>query len=266
MNFLSFAEQHGLVIDRLVTGRWVRCSTVDHPHKMNGAYIFEGTSGAVQDWAVHEKPVPWRDKNAKPVSTEQRIRDMQRVNKEREERQQKAARKAGWIMHNAVCGHHPYLAAKGLPDEKGWVWEGKLVVPMRVNGSLVGCQLIDQDGVKKFLYGQQTKNAVAEINAKGQTWLVEGYGTGLAVRAALKRAKVRYNVVVCFSAGNMIEVAKNYPDCFVIADNDTSGTGQKAAKKIGRPYWISPIEGEDAADYLQRVGADEFGLVLTAMM
>ena len=60
MNFQSFAEQHGLIINHLVMNRWVRCPTIDHPAKRNGAYIFTGDSGAIQNWAAHEKAIPWR--------------------------------------------------------------------------------------------------------------------------------------------------------------------------------------------------------------
>lgn len=213
-----------------------------------------------------EKPATWRDKNPKPIDRVTMLRDMERRDKERKERQIKAAKKAAWIMHNAKCDHHPYLTAKGFPKEKGWVWEGKLIIPMRINGDLVGCQMIDAEGNKKFLYGQQTKKARAEINAKGRTILVEGYGTGLSVRAALKHAGVRYNIVVCFSAGNLEEIAKEFPDCFIVADHDKSGTGQRVAKKTGQPYWISPLIGEDFNDYHQRVGTEEASLVLSALI
>jgi putative DNA primase/helicase len=266
MNFVSFAAEYGLVIDHLIFGKWVRCTTSDHPTKKNGSYKLEGTIGWVQNFSCMDKPVTWRDKNAKPISRDEAMRTMKRLDTERKERNQKAAKKAGWIMHNAKCDHHPYLAAKGFPKEKGWVWEGKLVIPMRIGGELVGCQLIDENGEKKFLYGQQTKNARAEINAKGRAILVEGYGTGLAVRAALRHAKLRYNIVVCFSAGNLVDVARDYPDCVVVADNDKSGTGERAAKKTGRPYWISPIVGEDAVDYLTRVGIEEAALVFSALL
>ena len=266
MNFVSFASEYGLIIDQLIMGKWVRCSTIDHPRKKNGSYRLEGNIGWVQNYACMEKPATWRDKNPKPIDRVTMLRDIERRDKERKERQVKAAKKAAWIMHNAKCDHHPYLASKGFPKEKGWVWEGKLIIPMRIKGDLVGCQMIDAEGNKKFLYGQQTKNARAEINAKGRTILVEGYGTGLSVRAALKHAGIRYNVVVCFSAGNLEEIAKEYPDCFIVADHDKSGTGQRVAKKTGRPYWISPLIGEDFNDYHQRVGAEEASLVLSALI
>ena len=265
MNFIHFAESYGLIIDHPVMGKWVKCSTTDHPRKKNGSYKLEGTIGWVQNFASMEKPATWRDNNAKPMTHVERINLMEKANKQRIERNQKAAKKAGWIMHNAKCGTHPYLAAKGFPNEKGWIWEGKLVIPMRIDGELIGCQLIDEEGGKKFLYGQQTKLATAGFNAKGQTILCEGYATALSVRAALKHAKRRYNILVCFSAGNMAEVASKH-DCVLIADFDKSGTGQRVAKKSGKPYWISPILGEDFNDYMNRVGLEEASLVISALI
>ena len=44
MNFEQFAEMHGLIIRRLMLDKWVRVPTLDHPKKMNGAYIFEKMS------------------------------------------------------------------------------------------------------------------------------------------------------------------------------------------------------------------------------
>lgn len=266
MNFVHFAASYGLIIEHPVMGKWVKCSTTDHPRKKNGSYKLEGNIGWVQNFASMEKPATWRDNNAKPMDRVEMLRVMEKAEAQRKERHAKAAKKAGWIMHNAKCDLHPYLAAKGFAKEKGWVWEGKLVVPMRINGELVGCQLIDENGEKKFLYGQQTKNARAEINAKGQTILVEGYGTGLSVRAALRHAGLRYNIVVCFSAGNLELVARDYPDCVVVADHDKSGTGQRVAKKTGRPYWLSPVESEDFNDYMNRVGIEEASLVISALL
>ena len=265
MNFQAFAESYGLLIDHVVHGKWVRCATIDHPRKKNGSYKIEGTIGWVQNYASMEKPATWKDKNAKPISRDEVMRNIQRLDKERKERQQRAAKKAAWIMHNAKCDYHPYLTAKGFPKEKGWVWEGKLVIPMRIRGDLVGCQLIDAEGGKKFLYGQQTKGATAGFDTKGKTILCEGYATALSVRAALKHAKKRYNILVCFSAGNMADVASQH-DCVLIADFDKSETGQRVAKKSGKPYWISPILGEDFNDYLNRVGLEEASLVISALL
>lgn len=249
MSFQSFAEQHGLIIKDLIMDRWVRVPTTDHPHKKNGAYIYNGNSGAIQNWALHVTPITWRGNGKHDPQLHVRV---QKAKDDQAMRQEKAAKKAAWILNNAVKSTHPYLAKKGFPDEKGYVWEGKLVIPMRIDGRLVGCQLIDPDGTKKFLYGQKTKGATACFDNKGSLLLCEGYATALSIRRYLKANKKRYTIHVCFSAGNLIEVAKSFPDCVVIADNDPVGV--RSAKKTGRPFWVSPNAGEDFNDYELRVG------------
>jgi putative DNA primase/helicase len=66
--------------------------------------------------------------------------------------------------------------------------------------------------------------------------------------------KIRYTIYVCFSAGNMELIARKVPGGIVIADNDLSNAGEKAAIGSGKPYWLSPAVGEDFNDYHQRVG------------
>jgi putative DNA primase/helicase len=249
MNFERFAESHGLIIKDLIMDRWVRVPTIDHPHKRNGAYIFQGSRGAVQNWALHEKPIVWKDKHAKH-DPQLHIRVKKAV-EDQSVRQDKAAKKAAWILNNATKDTHPYLAAKGFPDEKGYVFNGMLVIPMRIDGHLVGCQMIDAEGKKKFLYGQKTKGATACFDNKGLPILCEGYATALSIRRTLKKSMSRYCIHVCFSAGNLIEVAKRFPECVIVADNDPVGV--RSAKKTGKPYWVSPNIGEDFNDYELRI-------------
>jgi len=259
MSFQQFAEQHGLIIDSLVHDRWTRVSTKDKPNKKNGSYIYDGNSGAVQNWAIHEKPVSFKGKHD-PLQVIRKPK----VVIDNSGKQTRATNKAAFILGSALKKPHPYLAKKGFPEEKGWVWNDLLVIPMRINGDLVGCQLIDQEGNKKFLSGQKTKGASAIFDNKGQVLLCEGYATALSIRRALKTIKHRYKIVVCFSAGNIEGMAKTYPDSFVIADNDPIGI--KVAKQIPRPYWISPNKGEDFNDYELRVGAEKAGLSLEKLI
>ena len=90
-------------------------------------------------------------------------------------------------------------------------------------------------------------------------WYVEGYATGLSVQAALRRMYRDDQVVVCFSAGNLGNVANPRGDSprsrYVIADNDESGTGQRYAEKTGLPYWMPPESG-DANDWHQKHGIE----------
>lgn len=259
MSFQQFAEKHGLIIDSLVHDKWTRVPTVDHPHKKNGSYIFDGVSGAVQNWAIHEKPVSFKGKH----DSLRTIRKPKIVVDD-PGKQTRATNKAAFILGNALKKPHPYLAKKGFPEEKGWVWNDLLVIPMRINGDLVGCQLIDQEGNKKFLSGQKTKGASAIFDNKGAVILCEGYATALSIRRALKSIKTRYKIVVCFSAGNLSEMAKVYPDSVLVADNDPIGI--KVSKKIAHPYWISPNRGEDFNDFELRVGAEKAGTALNKLM
>jgi len=259
MSFQQFAEQHGLIIDQLVHDRWTRVSTTDKPNKKNGSYIYDGNSGAVQNWAIHEKPVSFKGKHDSSYA----IRKTKTVI-DNAQKNSKATSKAAFILGHALKKPHPYLEKKGFPGESGWCWNDLLVIPMRINGDLVGCQLIDQEGNKKFLSGQKTKGASAVFDNKGPVLLCEGYATALSIRRALKANRTRYKIVVCFSAGNLSDMAKTYPDSVLVADNDPVGI--RVSKKIAHPYWISPNQGEDFNDYELRVGAEKAGQALKTLI
>jgi len=124
------------------------------------------------------------------------------------------------------------------------------VVPMRVDGKLVGCQLIAEDGDKKFLAGQLTRGATFVIG-HGEPIYCEGYATALSANKALQASRLRGSVVVCFSAHNLQMLATSG---VVLADNDESTTGERAAKATGRPYFMSPVVGEDFNDFVARMG------------
>ena len=89
------------------------------------------------------------------------------------------------------------------------------------------------------------------IDNKGRDILVEGYATGLSVRRCLKFLRLRYRIHVCFSASNMLEIAKNVKNPLVIADNDPVGVS--TAKKIASHYWVVEAN-EDFNDYELRLG------------
>jgi len=249
MTFESFAREHGLMIDHVIEGRWVRVPTEDHPRKRNGAYIFDGRNGLIQNHAVHKSPVryvsdePYAPDPHAAAKREKRIA-------EQAQKQVAAAKKAAYIYNNVTVEPHPYLIRKGFP-QPAKVWNGLLTVPMRIDGRLVGLQLIHADGTKRFLSGQRTKGASLVIDNHGPNVLVEGLATGLSVRRALKHLRQRYTIHVCFSAGNMLEIAKTVQNPIVIADNDDMGIG--TAKKIAPHFWLGEA-GEDFNDFEQRVG------------
>ena len=270
MEFLDFCAAHGIIINHEPPlGVWRRFPTTDHPRKKNGAVKFMGEYALVQNHATDTEVSVWR--SSKPVRIDL-TRMMQRIREADEAKrkaQREAAAKAKDILDQTVLAKHDYLLSKGFPNEYGNVWtkdgEHILVVPMRADGLLVGCQLIKADGGKKFLYGQRTAGAEFCINNKGVDILCEGYATAMSVQKAMKTLKLSYTIHVCFSAGNMKKIAEGKKG-LIIADNDASGTGELVAKEIGWPYWMSDKVGEDANDYHMRVGMFKFTQSLKGLL
>ena len=272
MDFIQFARSHGILINDLPPlGVWKRFPTEDHPRSRNGAVKFMGDVGFVQNHATSTVVSIWKPDS--PITTKVKstyLASIRSAEDEQKKKQHQAMQRAVGMLNGSGLSTHPYLEAKGFPDEQGNVlWQdGKpvLLIPMRVAGNLVGLQQIDEDGGKKFLYGQRTSNAVFTFDNKGMNVLCEGYATALSVRLAFKQMKQRYTLYVCFSAGNMAKVAAGLEPGLLIADNDASGTGQRVAEESGWKYWLSDRVGEDANDFHQRVGLFQFTQSLTRSM
>lgn len=248
--------------DIVADGRIRRCSTDEKPGKRNGWYVlnYDGR-GIWGDWASGSSNAlgQWKDEYSTPVAPNPQAQARLRAQIEAERQRLRRARYdaaelAAKLKNEAGLARHPYLINKGFIDLHGLVLtrgdKKLLMVPMFIDGKIVGCQLIDEEGGKKFLTGQQTKGATFTLG-QGVPVYCEGYATALAIQAALGAARMPRAVVVCFSAGNMQHVAKRG---FVVADNDASMTGLKAAEAIGLPFWISDTVGEDFQDFTARVG------------
>ena len=267
MDFVQFCHSHGVLLEGLPpAGRWVRVRTADKPRHRNGAVKWMGDAGFVQNWATMEEPALWRGETTREAR--QRIREINR-NAEREAAMQayRAAQRAALILSECELAPHPYFAAKGFPDLSVNVWkDGVAVVPMRRGREIVGCQLISSDGDKKFLFGQRSGGAEFVIGQAGRHILCEGYATALSAQAALRNLKLPYVLHVTFSAGNMKRIAQGLPGGIVLADNDASGTGERVAKEIGWPYWMSDTVGEDFNDAHQRRGTFALSMELGGLL
>jgi putative DNA primase/helicase len=274
MDFLDFARSFGIIIhDYPPIGVWKRYPTDDHPRSRNGAVKFLGTVGFVQNHAMDTVVSIWKP-DASERANLPSMPDMRRQQQEQEQetrrKQSEAARKAVTMLNQSGYSSHAYLRAKGFEKEQGNVYhkDGKpvLLIPMRVGGSIVGVQQIDEDGGKRFLYGQRSAGASFVFDNGGMNILCEGYATALSVRAVMTQVKRRYTIYVCFSAGNMKKIGLELKSGLVVADNDHSGTGQQAAADIGWPAWMSDTIGEDANDFMLRVGLFQFSQSLTQLM
>lgn len=268
-DFITFARAHNVEIDpsRLhPSDKIKRCGTVEKPRSLNASYFWDGQRGWVWDWSGEARTIWYEDPHAKPwTDEEKRAWASKRASAatEQEKKYQNAAFQADITLRSAKLNHHPYLEIKGFKDEMGLVLDDKLLIPMRnaVTNKLQGYQSIRWDPEvrkyeKKMLTGMRAKNAVLRLGtSKDETWLVEGYATGLSVRHALKSVGVSASVVVCFSASNLIQVADQIPGKrFVFADNDESKTGEKAAQETGLPWTMADQVGWDANDLHAHMG------------
>ena len=269
MNFLSFAQINGLLIrDLYASDKIRRCPTEKNPQKKNGAYLYDGQRGFIFSWDGEARAIWWNDPNAKPF-TEKEKADLRRkwsADKAKKEQSQKlAAKKAQEILKDSKLVNHGHLKYKGLSEYQGFeTKDGHLFIPTRdvVSNELTGGQIVcwNQDLMKwekKFLPGMRAKNSVFRIGSKSaqETFICEGYTTGLSIDKALKQMRLNACVLVCFSAGNMTAVSSVIEGKkYIYADNDESETGLKAAQATGIPFCMSDKIGNDANDDLNEFG------------
>jgi len=247
MSFVAHAQAHGLIINHAIPdGRWHRVPTVDKPRKRNGAYIFDGNSGVVKNWATMESFARYGEKVNQFIkyfdNTEETIRH------------ERAAQLAEQLVSRATHMEHDYLKRKGF-SIRGLVADEELIVGMRDfrNNRLMSVQRIKADGSKKFLAGGKTKNAVHVLGGRASSyWLCEGFATGLSIHEALRSMYSDASVIICFSAYNLVHVGKQVKKGFVFADNDEAGL--RAAEELPHPWVKSDAPGEDANDLHRRAG------------
>lgn len=271
MSFIAFARAHGVEIDPAklyASERIKRCGTTDKPRSTNGAYFWDGQRGWVWNWSAEARVQWFNDANAKPWTEEEKAAwraKRQAAQATQEQEYQRAALRAAEMLRAAKPMEHNYLHRKGFPAAQGLVAaDGALLIPMRnlQTNALQGVQAIRWDEeartfTKKMNPGMRAKGAVFRMGDKTapETFLVEGYATGLSVHAALRSVGLRASVLVCFSANNLEFIARQIKGrAFVCADNDKSGTGEKSAQATGLPYCMSPEVGEDMNDLHARAG------------
>lgn len=285
----AFAAEHNvIVLDPIPDGRIHRVPTVTKPHKRNGAYLFDGERFGVMSFDEGHERLLWlrgdgHDSKPDPAQAAKWLARRQQAVNERRERAGRAANVAAAMLEQAEIRSHSYLARKGFPNEAGLVVDGVqmkigdklrafddvLLVPMRsLAGDLIGLQRIYFDGErfdKRYLPGTPSQGAVFRLGPPQarETWLCEGYSTGLSVKAALTQMHINAAVLVTFSAGNLVHISGAVGGRkFVAADNDPPNlqfpvrgeTGQKAAMATKLPWCMPSVSGEDFNDLHQRAG------------
>ena len=259
-DFESFLLDHGMTPDPkrgLVIGGDIGRAymQIDGKQKLVGWYQCwldqEVPFGRCGDRTVsNDEPIAkWRSENdGKHQMTDAQRAEMSRLSeqarKDREKRQKKAAETAKklWDTYGQASESNAYLVRKGV-ESHGLreTKDGRLVLPvLDADLKIVGLQLIDGDGDKKFLSGTKKKGSFFVIDPDNMRTThtinyVEGYATGASYFADLGQP-----VVVCFDAFNLSPVAETISRYFpkarhvFIADFDDSKTGEREAIKAAK--------------------------------
>lgn len=274
MNFSDFCLDHGVIPPSdLVPGRWTRCSTVDHPNKKgrsgNGTVKLSDDErvGWVRNWATMETPAMWKangdraqaDDSAFKARSAERFREQVRLEKKAME----DARKY-FLSCPLLSGPTPYMEAKEITVQGAGscrrTGDGALVIPMTIEKDICSTQTIFPDGSKKFFYGAPVKGATFTMGRKDSavTLLCEGWATGATLHAAVPEALV----IVCFSASNLVTVARkiklhgmacicaddDWETCDKISRNPGVDAAKEAAEILGCGVAKPECSGSDFND------------------
>lgn len=185
---------------------------------------------------------PTPEERAK-IDAERQAAEIEAARIEAEHRAQaKAKAERLWSKAGLVRPDHPYVVAKAIKPYAAKQLRESLVIPLRCNGELVNLQFIGKDGAKRFFTGGQVGGAstvLGTIKDAPTVLMCEGWATGCTLHEA-----TGIPVVVCFSAHNLVTVAKRLTQVFqgqvlVCGDNDhaTDGNpGKVAAMKAANCF------------------------------
>jgi putative DNA primase/helicase len=283
--------------NRLTPGRWTRTDSKGKNGKNDAAVLLDddGKSGLAYNYqtAIGRK---FRIGEAGSTYTGQAPQRDARREREEEAQRVEVERICAAIVAGCREDRHAYLDKKGFPDEPGLVCDDPraffpsgrfgvalanalpegggpfLIIPGRISGKLVTVQFITPEGMKKNILRGQMGGASHRIATGRDTWVCEGIGTALSVRAALRILGASVTVLSAFSASNVGKVAEGLQGSRIAADNDkpvegleNQGAGEFYARRTGRKWTMPPVPG-DFNDMHQRDGLRAVALHLRGLL
>lgn len=265
---------------RLVPDVWVRTDTKGKNGKGDGSVKLDadlkgGTAMNYQTGLHQRFRLGVASNDNRPVDP--KVAEKRR---ERERQVEAERREVERICAAIVAGcredRHAYFDKKGFPDEEGLVCDDPrvhfpanrfgealaralpdshglplLIIPGRIGSKLVTVQFITTTGEKKNILKGQMGGAFHRIATGRDTWVCEGIGTALTVRAALKVLGANATVLSGFSASNVGMVAEAISGSRIAADHDkpvetleNRGAGEFYARRSGRKWTMPPELGD----------------------
>ncbi|RUT32628.1 hypothetical protein EMQ25_05630 [Arsenicitalea aurantiaca] len=274
-------------------GKWMQTDTLaGKKGKGDGRVIINDAHVTAFNWQTGETATVGLRNG---LSRSERKDISHQITRQREEqaaKAAKAARIAAELVRSAKPGAHPYLRAKGFPDERALVLDAErirriggaylvpesaksaIIMPARRGAVLTSVQLIWENGDKKFLAGGEIGGASHRIARGVDTWLCEGLATGLSLRLALRGLGRSDTILCCFSASNVPVVCQSVEGrCFIASDHDKpleqfggKGAGEHYALLARRPFLMPPEIGDDLNDLHMGKGIFAVQRLVTDMM
>lgn len=250
--FHHFCHELGILPPlEMPLGKWVDCPTVSHPRKKKGRVKLsdDGNTGFAMDWVSMTEFAIWNAngvfKDTKSLLDNAELNERIALRK-KEEWQGILRARAHYSKSTPIKGaNHPYCHKKKIVqlglnslriDTDGW-----LVVPVSRDDRIISVQRISPDGEKRFATGAPMKFGTFTLHRPGAllTILCEGLATAATCLEAVPQSRV----IACFSAANMIEVAKrsDWSGMVAVAGDNDSDTYQRIGKNPGKEA------GEEAA-------------------
>ena len=205
-----------------------------YPDRM-GAHFGDWSTGIKEHWTVQrDKPFTKAEKNK--WAEEKKKRDLEEKEKRAKALQEiktvwDAAKLPGKKLHaylfNKGIDNSPNLRISTLTDLGTWkIPAGLLLMPMYKRKKMVNLQRVWPNGKKRWWPGAEVIGARVVINPNGGSWdrvyVCEGWANGWTINRA-----TGCPVVVAFTAGNLLPVAKDAEDgsgirsaLIIAADND----------------------------------------------
>jgi putative DNA primase/helicase len=257
-DFIGFMESEGVkpvepVAQRLASGELIRfrCDG-DGKGRQNGwaiLYLDEHPAGAFGNYrlGIDRKWSVGRDNSLSPAERAKLQEEWKAAKVKRDEERLRSEAEAAedaremWAKAINASYLHPYADKKRLDIAPLRQSGDKLLVPMcDGQGKLWNLQRIAPDGTKRFLRGGRTAGLFTIVGVFGKAGETVCIGEGYATMAAVNRAS-GYPCIVCFSAKNMLAVARLWNDArpdlnFIICADDDShldkNLGLEAARAV----------------------------------
>lgn len=224
---IQFLKGEGLQVENLDTGgRFVRCRALGEPEQGRGDYAYKSSTNplstgvGIVTWvrgiggkeSVHKtyglSPGGNQSKQMLfPHGEPHKTTEAERVAKEKA--------RLYFDVYSFESGESRYLEAKkvraiGIRFHRSEKYGTAVVVPARnINGEIVTCQNINEDGSKRWLSGRQAIGAFHALSSLTNVPIIgicEGYGTSATCAEATEHLPIA--IVCAFDAANLERVGR----------------------------------------------------------